>query len=77
MTRAAKGQTQLIDIACHVVQERDLSIAVVDGTTETVNGRERQKWFFLPRSQIEVELQRDGTAIVTLPYWLAVEKGLV
>lgn len=77
MTRAAKGQQQLIDIACHVVAERDLAIAIIDGTTEEVNGRERQKWFWLPRSQIEIEKQRAGSYIVTLPEWLALEKELI
>lgn len=77
MTRAARGQTQLIDVACKIMQERPASIAVADGTMEMHEGRERLKWFWLPRSQIEIDKQPDGSAIVTMPEWLTIEKGLV
>lgn len=63
----------LTDIACKVVMERDKSIAVADGTTEQHEGREREKWFWLPKSQVEVN--DDGT--VTMPEWLAKERGLI
>lgn len=33
------------------------------------------KW--LPRSQIEIEAGEGGEATITLPEWLAIEKGLV
>lgn len=67
------GRATLVDIACEIVSKREKAIAVADGTTETVDGAERVKWFWLPRSQIEVN--DDGT--VTMPEWLATEKGLI
>ena len=73
------GKRELVDIACRVVQERELSIAIADGTTEEIKDertgelKEREKWFWLPRSQVEVN--NDGT--VTMPEWLAEEKELI
>ena len=32
---------------------------------------------WLPKSQCEIEEENDGTVTVTLPEWLAIEKGLV
>jgi len=73
-------KSDLVDIACAVRQDdpQKKAIAVADGTTEEIEGgRTREKWFWLPRSQIEVEDQPDGTVIVTMPEWLAEEKGLI
>lgn len=76
----------LTDIACHVRQVRDKAIAVADGTmdeqTDPRTGEitEREKWFWLPLSQIEVEPEdyNAGDAVtVTLPEWLAMDKGLI
>lgn len=69
-------KSNLIEIACEVRAEREKAIAVADGTMEPRDdGRkgEREKWFWLPRSQVEVN--QDGT--VTMPEWLAKEKGLI
>lgn len=66
----------LTDIACHVRQVREKAIAVADGTMDG----DREKWFWLPLSQIEVDPEdyEPGDAItVTLPEWLAMDKGLV
>jgi hypothetical protein len=69
----------LVDIECgirHNQAGRD-SIAIATGETFTNKyGREAEKWFWLPRSQIEIYQGRSGT-IVTLPEWLALEKGLI
>lgn len=65
--------SDLVDIECEIVQDRELSIAIKDGTTEEVEGQEREKWFWLPKSQIEI----NGDGIVTMPVWLAEEKGLI
>lgn len=70
----------LTDIACHVRQVRDKAIAVADGTTEEHEGRERECWFWLPKSQIEVDPQDydvGDEVTVTLPEWLAQDKGLI
>lgn len=75
MSEARKSD--LIDISCVIKQERDKAIAVSDGTMETLdNGSQREKWHWLPRSQIEIEPDGD-TFIVTMPVWLAKEKGLI
>jgi hypothetical protein len=48
-------------------RETDKAICVSeDGTKE----------FWLPKSQIEFEHKTDGSVDVTLPIWLAKEKGL-
>lgn len=70
-------KSDLIDIACKIVAERDKAIAITDCTTETLDdGRKRERWFWLPRSQIEIEPNGDHF-IVTLPERLALEKGLI
>jgi hypothetical protein len=72
-------RSDLIDIACKVRRETEKAIAVADGTTEeTVDPhtgviREREKFFWLPKSMVEVN--DDGT--VTMPERLASEKGLI
>lgn len=66
-------KSNLVDIACEVVQEREKAIAVADGTMEQFNGRERLRWTWLPRAAVEVN--DDGT--VTMPESLALEKGLI
>lgn len=65
----------LVDIACAIRRDEPgrKAIAVADGSTEQVDGREREKWYWLPRSQIEIN--PDGT--VTMPEWLARDKGLL
>lgn len=69
------GNSNLVDIACEVRRDRpgDKAIAIADGSRVVINGRDFEKWFWLPRSEIEVN--PDGT--VTMPEWLAHEKGLI
>jgi hypothetical protein len=68
-------KSDLVDIACEIRRDRpdEKSIAVADGTRIVVAGHDREKWFWLPRSQIEV----NGDGTVTMPEWLALEKGLI
>lgn len=68
-------KSDLIDIACKVVrnESHEKSIAVVDGTEEIYNGKKQPKWFWVPRSQCEIN--DDGT--VTMPEWIARDKGLI
>jgi hypothetical protein len=68
----------LVDIACKVVRETERGIAIADGTTEkhkdgTGGEIEREKWHWLPRRYVEVN--DDGT--VSMPEWLAKERGLI
>ena len=74
-------KSNLVHIACKIRNNdpAKAAIAVADGTTEEAFDRltgeviEREKWFWLPRSQTQIN--SDGT--VTIPEWLAIEKGLV
>lgn len=66
-----------IDIACKLVQEREKAIAIADGTMEQRADGERLKWFWLPRSQITIERDEGDDIVVTMPEWLALEKGLI
>lgn len=68
-------KSDLVDIACKIRNDdpNRAAIAIADGTTEEVHGREREKWFWIPRSLVEVN--DDGT--ITLPEWKAEELGLI
>lgn len=68
-------KSDLVDIACEVVARTEKAIAITDGTPEWISpsGRTRLKWFWLPLSQVQENA--DGT--VTVPEWLALEKGLI
>ena len=44
---------------------------------ELNNGEEREVWIWLPLSQIEIDEQKDGTCVVSMPEWLAMDKGLI
>ncbi len=71
-----RGNSTLVDIACEIRSNdpRKKAIAVADGTEEDgPGGRPRLKWFWLPRS--EIEINDNGT--VTMPEWLARDKGLI
>lgn len=79
MTRAARGQTQLVEIACMVMQRRAAAIAIADGTEEEIEDkrdgsrRKRLKWFWLPLRFVE----DNGDGTISIPEWLAKEKGLI
>ena len=63
MAEHGAGRSDLVDIAGEIRAQTEKAIQFYDG--------ERTVW--LPRSQIEIN--DDGT--VTMPEWLAVDKGLV
>lgn len=67
------ARSDLIDIACTVRRQTEKAVAVVDGTENMDLGDGKEKLFWLPKSQIEIN--DDGT--VTMPEWLAMEKGLI
>lgn len=56
-----------IEVFVEIKRETELAYLVSDGVNE----------FWLPKSQIEVELKKDDHAEITLPEWLAIEKGIV
>ena len=61
----------LIELDCDYVGETDDAILIA-------NPFEEKDSIWLPKSQIEIEyLGHVGCISVTLPEWLAIEKGLV
>lgn len=73
------GKKQLTDIAVMIRHETDSAYLVADGRTEIKKGdtvpSEIRTW--LPKSQIEIEMTGNNSAIVTMPEWLALEKGFI
>ena len=71
---------RLTDISCTIVAETEKAIAVADGTMEKRDGREQLRWYWLPKSLVEVdpsEFDVGDTVTVTLPERLATEKELL
>ena len=60
----------LVDIACEVRKQTEKGIAIWDGK-EDKDGKEI--WTWLPKS--ETEVNDDGT--ITIPEWMATQKGLI
>ncbi len=61
---------QLIDLTLHLHAETDRAILVSE------EGDERDA-VWLPLSQCEVEILKDGIVEVAMPEWLALDKGLI
>lgn len=63
-------KSDLVDITVQLLHETDRAVLVTDSTPE--NG------VWLPLSQIEIEpADTGGLHVVTLPEWLAMDRGLV
>jgi hypothetical protein len=67
-------RSDLIDIACEILIEKPKAIGIADGTDDEEG---KQRLFWLPLSQIEIERGHGRSATVTMPEWLAQEKGLI
>lgn len=65
------ARSDLVDLALELRAEKPLAIAVVDPA------KPGGAWVWLPKSQIEIERKGRGAVVVTLPAWLARDKGLV
>lgn len=63
------SKSQLFDGAFELLRETEKAILVSD------DGGKTQHW--LPKSQIEFEMKGTRTVEVTMPVWLAKEKGIV
>lgn len=63
------GRSDLMDILCERRAETDRAVLIYDGTEPV----------WLPKSQVEIDdaPRDDGLISVTLPEWLAREKGLI
>ena len=63
-------KSDLIDVTVQLHHETDKAILVSDDG-------DRGNAVWLPLSQCEIQKQRGGVVIVTLPEWLALDKGLI
>lgn len=64
-------RSDLVDLTLILRQDKPLAIAVSDPA------KPQSKWIWLPKSKIEYESIGQGNVSVTLPGWMAKEKGLV
>lgn len=82
MGRHENVKSKLVDVDLEVASDdpKRLSIAFTDGVTMDVyKGRKQLKWFWLPRSEIEVTPSESGDKAVSvaMPEWLALKNGLI
>lgn len=71
-----------VELELRIVDDtRSTTIAFADGTMmrHPTTGLETEKWFWLPRKLIKIEAKRMGSkdCFVTMPRWLAEDRGLV
>jgi hypothetical protein len=64
------GKSDLVDLTVQLHHETGKAVLVSDD-----GDRDHAVW--LPLSQVEIERKPNGVVIVTLPEWLATDKGLV
>lgn len=75
---SAEDTAERTAIACRLVEVREKAVVIADGTTEEVVDRRtgeivtREKWFYLPRQFVRI-----GKGIVSIPEWLAKDRGLI
>lgn len=71
------SDARLIDITCDIISETDKGIQIWDGTMEVVDTAgmktRQRKYVWLPKSQVEI----NGDGTITMPEWLAQDKGLI
>lgn len=65
-------RSDLLDLTLELRAEKPLAVAVSDPAKPRA-----APWVWLPRSQIEIEKKSASTVVVTLPQWLARDKGLI
>lgn len=63
-------KSTLVDIAVQVHHQTEKAILVSDDG-------DKEKAVWVPLSQCEVEHGKRGTATLTLPEWMALDKGLI
>lgn len=63
-------KSDLIDVSMHLHHRTEKAVLVS-------NNGDREKAIWLPISEIETEMKRGNLVEVTLPEWLAMEKGLI
>jgi hypothetical protein len=64
------GKSDLVDLTMQLHQETARAVLVSDD-----GDRDNAVW--VPLSQCEIERKASGIVIVTMPEWLALDKGLI
>jgi hypothetical protein len=64
------GKSDLIDITMQLHAETEKAVLVSDDG-------DKAKAIWLPLSQVEIERKDGGIVVVTMPEWLATQRGLV
>ena len=64
-------RSDLVDLTLTLRKDKPLAIAVTDPA------KPGAAWIWLPKSKIEYQMTSPTVAIVSMPQWLALEKGLV
>jgi len=68
------SKEEIIDLCVRKLKETNSAVLVTENIEDN-KGNLIKYW--LPKSQVEIEENPDGTVIVTLPVWLAIDKGMV
>lgn len=69
------GKSDLTDVSLEPRMVRGKAQAFFQGELDE---NDREVWIWLPLSQIEVSEKDDkGLVVVTMPEWLALDKGLI
>lgn len=68
------GKSNLVDVTLEKRMEKGAGIAFFQGELDK---DDKEIWIWLPKSQIEIEEGQGKACTVTLPEWLAKDKGLI
>ena len=73
------GKSDIVDVTLEPRMVKGRAQAFFQGDYEESHGTADNKevWIWLPLSQIEIDEQKDGTCVVSMPEWLAMDKGLI
>ena len=69
-------KSDLVDVTVCLHHETKQGMAEAGGILVSDDG-DRSKAVWLPKSQVEVEFAARDSVIVTMPEWLAHDKGLI
>jgi len=69
------GKSNIVDVSLEPRIVKGKAQAFFQGELDE---NDREKWIFLPLSQIEITEETDSTVVtVSMPEWLAKDKGLI
>lgn len=71
----ATKNKEIYDLSLQVLKLTEKGVLVTEGLTDPETGRQINHW--LPRSQIEGDLEEGKVCELQIPRWLVEEKGFV